>query len=283
MSYVIIGVHGLSNKPPREQNAKGWIAAINEGLRRNCSLSLPAINFLQAYWADINYPNPVARDPEPYIPTPLDKPIETYRDGRLSVLRQYVSDVAGDMIQKGKEWFGHDPVTDLVLERKLKDLGQYYKSDDNRNKLREVVKNAIDSQKNKRITLIAHSMGSIIAYDALRELGQNSSNACVENFVTIGSPLGLPTVAARISQEWTRLRTPSVVKRWINFSDPRDPIAFDTHLGNDYEANDQGVRVEDDLILNNYVGPEPDQKPNHHKIYGYLRCPEMSELIRRIL
>jgi hypothetical protein len=124
-------------------------------------------------------------------------------------------------------------------------------------------------------------MGSIIAYDALRELGQVNSNFRIENFVTIGSPLGVPTVAAQISEEWTLLRTPSIVKRWINLSDPRDPVAFDTHLRNDYEANDQGIRVEDDLILNNYVGP--NDEPNHHKIYGYLRCPEMSELLRGIL
>jgi hypothetical protein len=281
MSYVIIGVHGLANKPPKEQHAQDWAAAIQEGLTRNCSLSIQSINFDSVHWAHINYPHPLAPDPEPYIPTPLDQPIKTYRDGWLSILRAYISDVPGDMIQKAKEWFGLGPVTEAVLNKKLTDLGKYYKSNENRQTLRGLVKKAIADNQNKRITLIAHSMGSIIAYDALRELGQVNSNFRIENFVTIGSPLGVPTVAAQISEEWTLLRTPSIVKRWINLSDPRDPVAFDTHLRNDYEANDQGIRVEDDLILNNYVGP--NDEPNHHKIYGYLRCPEMSELLRGIL
>ncbi|MGB3941017.1 MAG: alpha/beta hydrolase [Candidatus Manganitrophaceae bacterium] len=220
-------------------------------------------------------------DPEPYLSTPPGQPIKKYRDGWLSVARAYVSDVPGEMIQKGKEWFGLDPITEAVLNKKLTDLGKYYKSDTNRRALRELVKKAIKENQTKRITLIAHSMGSIIAYDALRELGQTNGHLRVENLITIGSPLGLPTVAAKISEEWKLLRTPSIVKRWINLCDPRDPVAFDTHLRNDYEANDQGVRVEDDLILNNYAGP--DNKPNPHKIYGYLRCPEMSELIRGIL
>ena len=281
MSYVIIGVHGLANKPPKDKHAQDWVAAIKEGLTRNCSLSLQSINFAPVHWADINYESPLDPDDEPYIPTPTGQPIKTYRDGWLDVLRAYVSDVPGDMLQKAKEWFGLDPITEAVLSKKLTDLGRYYNSNKNRTILRGMVKDTVNDNKKKRITLIAHSMGSIISYDALRELGQGDINLRVENFVTIGSPLGLPTVAAKISDEWKLLRTPSIVKRWINLSDPRDPVAFDTHLRNDYEANDQNVRVEDDLVLNNYIGP--DNKPNHHKIYGYLRCPEMSELIRGIL
>jgi hypothetical protein len=281
MSYAIIGVHGLANKPPKEQHAHDWVAAIQEGLTRNCSLSVPAIDFIPVHWAHINYAKPVDPDTEPYIPTPSDQPMKKYRDGWLSEIRAYMSNVPGDMIQKGKEWFGMDPLTQTVLDKKLPDLAKYYENEAFRAKLRGLVKDAVGACNNKRITLIAHSMGSIIAYDALRELGRTDSNYRVENFVTIGSPLGLPTVAAKISDEWTLLRTPSIVKRWVNMSDSRDPVAFDTHLKNDYEANDQGVRVEDDLILNNYVSP--DSKRNHHKIYGYLRCPEMSELLRGIL
>ena len=281
MSYIIIGVHGLSNKPPKEQHAAGWVAAIKEGLERNCRLGPIDINYEPVHWASINYPNPLDPDLEPYIPTPKDQPIEKYRDGWKSKIRAYASDVPGDIIQRGNEWFGRGPIADLVLRKKLDDLGLYWKSKPNRDTLRRHVKEAVERHQSKRITLVAHSMGSIIAYDALRELGQGDTDLRVDNFITIGSPLGLPTVAANINTEWTLLRTPSIVKRWINLADPRDPVAFDTHLKHDYDANDQGVRVEDDLILNDYVGP--DGNPNHHKIYGYLRCPEMSELLRGIL
>jgi hypothetical protein len=281
MSHIIIGVHGLANKPPKEKHAADWIAAIKEGLGRNCSLSSVSVNFEPVHWAHLNYDTPLNPDSEPYIPTPADQKIETYRDGWLSKVRAFISDIPGDIIQKGKEWFGHGAITDIVLSKKLQDLGKYWDDVKNRRALRDMVKAAVTTHQNKRITIIAHSMGSIISYDALRELGQSNVNLRVDNFITIGSPLGLPTVAAELSEEWTLLRTPSIVHRWLNLADPRDPVAFDTHLRNDFDANDQGVRVEDDLILNNYV--DPNDKGNPHKIYGYLRCPEMSELIRGII
>ena len=281
MSHIIFGVHGLANKPPEKKHAADWIAAIREGLARNCSLESVNLNFEAVHWAPLNYPAPLDPDLEPYIPTKKDQAIEKYRDGWLSKLRDYVSNVPGDIIQKGKEWFGQGLVADAILSKKLTDLGKYWDDAENRKTLRNWVKTAVKNHQNKRVTIIAHSMGSIVAYDALRELGQSDTNLRVDNLITIGSPLGLPTVAAKISMEWTLLRTPSIVKRWVNLADPRDPVAFDTRLRSDYDANDQGIRVEDDLILNNYV--DPDGKANHHKIYGYLRCPEMSELLRGII
>lgn len=282
MSHIIIGIHGLANKPPQQQHAQDWVAAIKEGLERNCFLCKQSINFDAIHWADINYSTPLIPDSEPYIPTPSEQPIKFYRDGWLSEIVSYFSDNIVDNVAKAREWLGVDPVTEAVLNNKLTDLSKYYYDSQKRDTLREMVKKAVKANQHRRITIIAHSMGSIIAYDALRELGQTETQLRVENFITIGSPLGLPTVAMKIHKEWNMLRTPSVVaKRWINLADRRDPVAFDTHLRNNYEANDKGVRVEDDLILNNYVGPKG--LPNYHKIYGYLRCPEMSEFLRSIL
>jgi esterase/lipase superfamily enzyme len=46
--------------------------------------------------------------------------------------------------------------------------------------------------------LIAHSMGTIISYDVLRDLGQEDPSFKVPHFATIGSPLDLPHVKAKI-------------------------------------------------------------------------------------
>ncbi len=59
-----------------------------------------------------------------------------------------------------------------------------------------------------------------------------------------------------------------------------DPVALDTHLVDDYGPNRHGVQVKDDLVLNDY---EAHGIPNCHKSYGYLRTPEMSELIASFL
>ncbi|MCP4878681.1 MAG: hypothetical protein GY896_24780, partial [Gammaproteobacteria bacterium] len=55
----------------------------------------------------------------------------------------------------------------------------------------------------------------------------------------------------------------------------------DPSLAGDYEANDRGVKVQDELVLNGYVGSEG--KRNSHKSYGYLRTPELSKLIRSFI
>ena len=142
----------------------------------------------------------------------------------------------------------------------------------------------------RRIMLVAHSMGSIIAYDVLTLLGQSDPGFEVDHFVTIGSPLGLPHVRNKIVQEFThrgdkedRVRTPTVVKnRWVNFADRKDPVALDVHLGDDYGENAGGVACEDDLVHNDYrVTDEKDR--NRHKSYGYLRTPEFSALVKGFL
>ena len=95
----------------------------------------------------------------------------------------------------------------------------------------------------------------------------------IDHLVTLGSPLGLPHVKYKVAQESPFVRIPSVVKRWSNFADKRDPVAMDTHLAGDYAPNDNGVLVKDDLVANDWGG-------THHKSYGYLRTPEVSKTIK---
>ncbi len=79
------------------------------------------------------------------------------------------------------------------------------------------------------------------------------------------------------------MRTPSVVtERWVNYADRKDPVAFDVHLRDDYGEIKSKIRVEDDLVLNDYPkNAEGDR--NHHKSYGYLRTPEVSNHIKHFL
>ena len=141
--------------------------------------------------------------------------------------------------------------------------------------------------RSERLMLIAHSIGSIVAYDVLRELGRRDGTFPIRHFVTIGSPLGLFDVKSRVHTERINysevpVRTPPVVTDgWANYADRRDPAVFDTHLGDDYRPNAAGIRVVDGLVLNDYVSPKRER--NYHKSYGYLRTPEMSEYIRDFL
>ena len=106
--------------------------------------------------------------------------------------------------------------------------------------------------------------------------GKKHPQLKVARFVTIGSPLGLPHVKYKIAKENDAVRTPSVVQQWSNFADRRDPVALDVHLADDYAANAAGVQVSDDLVSNDWSGL-------HHKSYGYLRTPEVSNTIKEFL
>src|SRR4051812_31976900 len=52
---VLLGIHGLANKPPLPEKQEWWKAAIIEGLQRNCAKSNDDLFFDFVYWADLRY------------------------------------------------------------------------------------------------------------------------------------------------------------------------------------------------------------------------------------
>jgi len=307
MEKIIIGIHGLANKPSEEIQAEGWKKSIAEGLEKNCGLSSATFNFDDVYWADLLYMYPLHNeknfsfdalyDTEPYMPAEPGA-LKKYRDSWLDRVRADAQSILGNVVDVAKETFGMDAIADFLIARVLKDLAFYYdanrqvydrgtqKQQQARIALQERLTNKLLDHKSKDIMLIAHSMGSIIAYDVLRNLGRPDQGVRVSHFVTIGSPLGLPHVKLHVVGERDydpTVRAPSIVtESWVNFADRKDPVAFDTHLRDDYGPNklEREVQVRDDLILNDY---KSNGKHNHHKVFGYLRAPEMSEHIRSFL
>jgi len=282
-SYVIIGIHGLANKPKKETLRKWWSAALQEGLQRNEGRTAGDIELDLLYWADWGYSKPVpnAKNDEPYTKAAGQGPLPRYRDTVWDELRGEAQDWLDTPLDWFKRSFGVGKFADTVLKSKLKDLGRYYNEKPKRELLRSRLEERILEHREKRIMLIAHSMGSIIAYDVLRLLGRTHPMLSVDHFITIGSPLGLPHVKYKIWEENDLVRTPSIVRRWTNLADRRDPVAADTQLAGDFEQNDRGVKLQDDLVLNTYRSP--GEKENFHKSYGYLRTPELSALVRSFI
>lgn len=284
-SYVIIGVHGLANKPPEKTLTEYWRKSILEGLERNRRWKPRTLEFDMVYWADKMHKPQIeeADNNEPYIPPKDLAPLPTYDDGWWDDALADVGDLAAKPLDWAKRIFGFDKAADAVLNKKLPDLGRYYRNDSDRKMLRSKVRERVEKfgKDGKRIMIVAHSMGTIMTYDMLRELGREGPNYRIEHLVTIGSPLGLPHVVYKAHEEFGRLRTPSIVDHWSNLADRRDPVAADVHLDNDYKANGRGVKVHDDMVINGYTGKSGDR--NHHKSYGYLRTPEISQLIANFI
>ena len=280
---LLIGIHGLNNKPAPDILRDGWTAAIAEGMSRNREGQRVDIDFVLAYWADLMYPAPVAfaEVAEPYVAAGGSGPLPRAGISIRSIVETRIKEGVGKVLEKV---FGARVAEDVVrdaVETRMPDLHRYmhHRADQDavRERLREALRAAQEA--GREIMLIAHSMGSIVAYDVLRAAGRTLPGLRISHFVTLGSPLGLTGVKEIVAAPQ---RVPECVARWSNYSDPRDYAArWDTRLSNDYRANRAGVTVSDHLVINGYVSPSG--KSNPHKIYGYLRTPEMSELIASFL
>jgi hypothetical protein len=305
MEKIIIGIHGLANKPEKEILEEWWKKSITEGLETNCRINQQAFDFRMVFWANLLYRFQQHTDEDfdfdglyntqPYIEAEKGT-LKVYKDSWIDDFVSGIKDVGGSAIDFMTLHVNVDRITDWFLGKLVRDLDFYYDIDRKiknrtdqleqaRKVLQDELKNVLLEEKEKDIMLIAHSMGSIIAYDVLRDLGQTDLEVKISHFITIGSPLGLPLVKGKIIQERgydAVVRTPSIVtKSWVNFADKKDKVAIDSHLRDDYDENRTGVRVIDDLVANDYKGNLGDH--NHHKSYGYLRTPELSNHIKEFL
>ena len=277
---VLIGIHGLLNKPAKAVLEGWWRNAIVEGLARNhATQTQPA--FSLCYWADVRNPSPILVEDlgERYEAAPGQGPLARYDPTTLDKTRAFLQKWGGRMLDKEKDLIGLGTNVEKLLGVGLQDLDAYYGDTTIRQKMRSRLSALLESHKQHTIMLIAHSMGSVIAYDVLRTYDA-SADIKVAHLITIGSPLGLPLVAYNARKEFGAAQTPRSVLRWTNFSDPRDKVALDCDLVDDYKATN-GVRVVDVLVRNEYVNHEG--KANCHKSYGYLRAAEVSDRIREFL
>lgn len=292
---VIIGIHGLCNKPERTLLEGWWELALREGVKRRRRLP-----FRMAYWAHHIYPEPLdpdEKDPEsprflaePYIPA---DPAMKHRGKRWLRRR------ALQVIERVLDWAfvsRQDPLKrydfeELLLRRRFPDLAAYYSGAPDaldpgkpaRLAIQEELQSLLGKHRDDRVMLIAHSMGSIIAHDVLSRY----EDVRIDYLITLGSPLGLATVLKRASSPPVvregRLygRTPDTIRcGWYNYADIEDRVALDYTLGDDYLPNRHGVRPVDVDVVNDYRSPEG---PNHHKSYGYLRSRGVAERVAEFL
>lgn len=297
MSKIIIAIHGLGNKPPKDLLAQWWVNSIEEGLAK-VNKSFKKIPLEMVYWADILYPEPLdvqLQDTdhplflaEPYIASSgKDKPPEKKF---VSKILSYFEQQLDRIFLNEDMTLNFEKVTNKIIHNYFKDLETYYMAEPVdaglegfpvRKLIRERLLHILKKNRFKDILLISHSMGTIISFDVLSALKDDYQ---ISTFITVGSPLGLPIIVSRIFSEQkqlykdaTHLKTPEVVKnKWFNVSDKEDNVALDHTLNDDFAANTSGVQAQDLFVYNDY---EANGQRNAHKIYGYLRTSEMANLI----
>lgn len=299
MSKVVIGIHGIGNKPPKDLLKEWWLKSFSEGLKKINSNNR-TFDFEIVYWADIFNKEPLlpedAKDKnspfikESYVPeeeSVLDK-TPGFRKKAADFLEKYYDKIIVDEVMS----LEYPTLTNFLIHYNMRELEAYYSKEDfyyqgEKRLIKEVMierlNNVLMRFREKKIMLVAHSMGSMIAHDTLMN---NLSNLKIDTFVTIGSPLGQKYVLKKMESEYkndstSRLKVPeNILKNWYNLSDPEDQVAVVHSLSDIYKENSKGMKVIDKLVKNNYVN-SGDRNP--HKSYGYLRTPEFAEILSNFL
>ena len=151
--------------------------------------------------------------------------------------------------------------------------------------IREILKQQLRTKlnNNEHVLLIAHSMGSVIAYDTLWELSHLEHIEGKVDLLTLGSPLGMNYIQKRImgNNYIGKKRYPTNIINWINVSSIGDITSLDRTFADDFsEMLELGIldNIEDhcDGIYNFFYN---DDGLNCHRSYGYLVNPAVGKVI----
>jgi hypothetical protein len=176
-----------------------------------------------------------------------------------------------------------------VIGRLAKDFAAYINdatfAEEARRRLREKLCAAMD--RGDKIMLITHGTGSVIAYDVLWELSNDTAtypeygDNKIDQWLTLGSPLGDSIVQKRLlgAKERDDNRFPSNVISWHNLAAEDDYTCHDTTLADDFKkmmVQKRVSAVHDYRIFNLAVRYG---KSNPHSSVGYYIHPRLTKII----
>lgn len=177
-----------------------------------------------------------------------------------------------------------------VLARLAKDVAAYFDRDADfaarvRKRLRDKLCELMD--RGDKIMLITHGTGSVVAYDVLWELSNETATYAeygqckIDQWLTLGSPLGDRVVQKRLlgAKERDNSKFPSNVISWHNLAAEDDYTCHDTTLVDDFKkmmVQRQVSAVHDYRIFNLAVRYG---KSNPHSSIGYYIHPRVSKII----
>jgi hypothetical protein len=294
MSNRIIFVPGKNPKPPSEEHKRQLLRSLLRGVGRADPVTAAEIEadpgaFLLIPWNPLYYQcyKPLDED-LPWIDALLKQDGPTRQDVReaLTWRRRFawLMVAAADLFH-----FLIPLLPDPAVRNTIRETQRYFGDDGGiGEQVRELLKAPLRRMlaDGDRILVIAHSMGSVIAYDALWELTHIEKNpGQVDLFLTLGSPLGMRFTQKRLrgARERGTLRYPHDLRHWINLAAQGDLTALDPTLRDDYQAMLELGLIQSITDMNggifNYFRNE--QGLNVHRSYGYLVNPRVGEVIAR--
>lgn len=233
---TIIGVHGIGHQFSGEHSlGEQWLPAIKDGLARAGKTLPDEILFKCAFYGDLFRPEGKGAIP-PYSAQDVDAweaqllqswweeavrtdpgvraPHELTKTGAMSVVQK-----ALDALTRSKFFAG---VLEKVMISNLKQVHQYFHD--------RAIRIAAQARIEELVTddtrvIIAHSLGSVVAYEALCANPQWP----VQHLITLGSPLGIRNLifdALEPAPQRELGSWPGSVEHWTNISDGSDVVAL---------------------------------------------------------
>ena len=299
-AMTVVYIHGIGNKPPAEVLRCQWDQALfGRAMGERTRM---------AYWVDRKrYPVPEAgtcsdRDEGPTISQAEQRVLSAFglppAGGDLHALVDALAqtpqqraqlEAVLDQVQDGAAleatagpgarglWSGlNEILLRLVSAALLQDVHDFFFVPARRAAMEDSLRERLLSGGGPFV-VVAHSQGSMIAYEVLRKL--KASQCDVALLLTIGSPLGLPAVRSMFKQDikQKKLPFPPCVRAWFNVADRRDPVALDADLSDDIAGADGR--------FSNYAAPgiNPDGPRNPHSGSGYLSIAQVRSRVRDVV
>ncbi|MEU1972678.1 hypothetical protein ABZ477_13535 [Microbacterium sp. NPDC019599] len=296
MPRELVFVHGRAQEglPPLEEKHK-WIGYLEEGLAKS-GLELPigetSIHF--PYYGNTLVQLVAGRDPKDVAKVLVrgiegDEGAQVFLEAFVAELQQKVQLTPAEieaathasdeavLVERGLQNAGfvlailraldaHAPwASSAAISLATNDVYQYLHNDNISGPIDEGVVAAVTP--GAETVVVAHSLGTIIAYRLLRDRGE-SSGWKIPHFITVGSPLGIGTIKSALG----RIKWPAVVGSWSNAYDTHDVVALRSLEPEwfDVQPPIKNLAVENDT-------------ENKHGISGYLRDPDVAKWIHAAL
>lgn len=281
---IIVYVHGIGEQPAPEALKLEWdLALFGKDLRERSRM---------AYWADLLHP----------VPSPGAKSVRRRRTGSDAALDLDALLAEAGLGKRDKDaqafalalisalgveeampaargvgkkvlplpGFLREPISRNFLKTFIADTAAYFFRDGMRARIQHRLVDQLKLPKDQPVTIVAHSQGSIIAYEVLSMMVEDQLS--LDAWVTIGSPLGVREVQDFLDPD--SLEIPRVVTRWPNFADPLDPVALDKGLAGDFTARRPATtKIHDVVIVNSATRRLAGFNP--HSAVGYLAHPKV--------
>jgi hypothetical protein len=273
----ILGVHGVGHQYSGENTLRAeWLPALKDGLARVDQRLGSDDDFACAFYGNLFRPRGKAAVDPPFDASDVNE------DWERELLELWWREAARidpavhgpeertklgtpNIVQRALNALTHSHFFAGMAERALifdlKQVRRYLDVPEVRSAARASIERAIGSD---TTVIVAHSLGSIVAYEALCAHPEWP----VRTFVTIGSPLGISNLIFKKLQPSPREGGgiwPQGIEWWFNIADKGDVVALVKQLGRCF-----GPRVRDCLI---------DNGAKAHDALRYLTSKELGDAV----